>query len=173
MKELQNKKKKKKIMDTPYYKVKETIKDTLNFFKNVWRFRKPLVNHYWWDNRASLEFLQVSLTHMSDSIEKYGIEIDESRLKKVNKMRRASELIRNYVEDSYIEMAESELGELILHDPEERAHNIKVFNRARKIEEQEWDELFSILKGQDLEKFDKNMEWEKQFDGSGLKGWWD
>lgn len=189
-------------MNTLYYRIKSKIKDTLNFFKNVWRFRKPLTNHYWWDNRASLEFLQVSLTHMADNIEKYGIEIDESRLKKVNKMRRASELIRNYIEDSYIEMTESELGELILHDwefeetdetidnpfgekneklyrlvdkdtPEERAHNKKVFERSSEIEKQEWNELLSILKGQDTTKFDKDLDWYKQFDGSGLKNWWD
>ena len=199
-KKLKNKKKKLIIM--LYYRLKSRIKDTLNFFKNIWRFRKPLANHYWWDNRASLEFLQTSLSHMADNIEKYGIEVDESRLKKVNRMRRASELIRNYVEDSYIEMSESELGELILHDwefeetgetidnpfgekneklyrmvdketQEEKEHNKKVFERAREIESQEWNELFSILKGQDVKKFDKDYDWNKQFDGSGLKYWWD
>ena len=164
-----------------------------NFVKNVWRFRKPLWNHNWWDNHASLEFLQVSLTHMADNIEKYGIEIDGPRLKKVEKMRRASQLIQNYINDSYSEMAESELGELILHDwefedvpdkpgfsrlvdketPEEKEHNTKVFKRAHEIESQEWNELFEILKGQDVNKFDKDYDWEKQFDGSGLKYWWD
>ena len=201
-------------MDRIYYKLESTIMDTLNFFKNVWRFRKPLTHHTWWDNQTSLEFLQVSLTHMADNIEKYGIEIDESRLKKVNKMRRATELIQNYIESSYIEIAESELGELMLHDwdfeetgetidnpmgekneklyklvdkdtPEERKHNKKVFERAREIEEQEWDELFKILKGQDYkeyrelydaqtEKEKKERElWNEWFDGSGIKGWWD
>jgi hypothetical protein len=164
-----------------------------NFVKNVWRFRKPLWNHNWWDNHASLEFLQVSLTHMADNIEKYGNEIDGPRLKKVEKMRSASQLIQNYINDSYSEMAESELGELILHDwefedipdkpgfsrlvdketPEEKEHNTKVFKRAHEIESQEWNELFEILKGQDVNKFDKDYDWEKQFDGSGLKYWWD
>jgi hypothetical protein len=166
-----------------------------NFVKNVWRFRKPLWNHNWWDNHASLEFLQVSLTHMADNIEKYGIEIDGPRLKKVEKMRRSSQLIQNYINDSYSEMAESELGELILHDwefedvpdkpgfsrlvdketPEEKEHNTKVFKRAYEIESQEWNELFEILKGQDVNKFDKDYDWDwdKQFDGSGLKYWWD
>jgi hypothetical protein len=164
-----------------------------NFVKNVWRFRKPLWNHNWWDNHASLEFLQVSLTHMADNIEKYGNEIDGPRLKKVEKMRRASQLIQNYINDLYSEMAESELGELIRHDwefedvpdkpgfsrlvdketPEEKEHNTKVFKRAYEIESQEWNELFEILKGQDVNKFDKDYDWEKQFDGSGLKYWWD
>ena len=193
-KKLKNKKKKKLIIML-YYRIKSKIKDTLNFFKNVWRFRKHLWNHTWWDNQTSLEFLQVSLTHMADNIEKYGIEIDGPRLKKVEKMRRASQLIQNYINDSYSEMAESELGELILHDwefedvpnkpgfsrlvdketPEEKEHNTKVFKRAHEIESQEWNELFEILKGQDVNKFDKDYDWDwdKQFDGSGLKYWWD
>ena len=188
-------KNKKKLIIMLYYRIKSKIKDTLNFFKNVWRFRKPLTHHTWWDNQTSLEFLQVSLTHMADNIEKYGIEIDGPRLKKVEKMRRASQLIQNYINDLYSEMAESELGELILHDwefedvpdkpgfsrlvdketPEEKEHNTKVFKRAHEIESQEWNELFEILKGQDVNKFDKDYDWDwdKQFDGSGLKYWWD
>ena len=180
--------------NTWWYKTYNLFRrDIPNFVKNVWRFRKPLWNHNWWDNHASLEFLQVSLTHMADNIEKYGNEIDGPRLKKVEKMRRASQLIQNYINDSYSEMAESELGELILHDwefedipdkpgfsrlvdketPEEKEHNTKVFKRAHEIESQEWNELFEILKGQDVNKFDKDYDWEKQFDGSGLKYWWD
>ncbi len=72
-------------MDRIYYKLESTIKDTLNFFKNVWRFRKPLTNHHWWDNQSFLEFLQVSLTHMADNIEKYGTEIDVQDLKKLKR----------------------------------------------------------------------------------------
>jgi hypothetical protein len=180
--------------NTWWYKTYNLFRrDIPNFVKNVWRFRKPLWNHNWWDNHASLEFLQVSLTHMADNIEKYGNEIDGPRLKKVEKMRSASQLIQNYINDSYSEMAESELGELILHDwefedipdkpgfsrlvdketPEEKEHNTKVFKRAHEIESQEWNELFEILKGQDVNKFDKDYDWEKQFDGSGLKYWWD
>jgi hypothetical protein len=102
-------------------------------------------------------------------------------------------------------MAEKELGELILHDwefepvpdkpgysrlvdndtDEERIHNRKVFDRAHEIEEQEWNELFKILKGQDYkeyrELYDAQTEeekrerelWNEWFDGSGIKGWWD
>ena len=90
--------------------------DLPRFFKNVWRFRSALWNHYWWDHHGSLEFLQISLSHMSDNIEKHGSEVDESRLKKVEKMRRAVQLIKNYREDLYIDMAETELGELVLHE---------------------------------------------------------
>ena len=180
--------------NTWWYKTYELFRyDLPRFFKNVWTFRKALWNHYWFDHHGTLMFLETGLTHISDTVEQYGNEVDESRLKKVEAMRRAIQLIQNYNNDSYIDMAETELGELILHDwefepvpdkpeysqlvdkdtPEEKEHNKKVFDRAREIEEQEWDELFVILKGQDYTKFDKDIDWYEQFDGSGLKGWWD
>jgi len=180
--------------NTWWYKTYELFRyDLPRFFKNVWTFRKALWNHYWFDHHGTLMFLETGLTHISDTVEQYGNEVDESRLKKVEAMRRAIQLIQNYNNDSYIDMAETELGELILHDwefepvpdkpeysqlvdkdtPEEKEHNKKVFDRAREIEKQEWDELFVILKGQDYTKFDKDIDWDKQFDGSGLRGWWD
>ena len=180
--------------NTWWYKTHELFRyDLPRFFKNIWRFKKLLWNHYWWDHHGTLAFFEVALTHMSDNIETHGNEVDESRLKKVAAMRRVVELIKNYNEDNYINMAEKELGNLILHDwefepvpdkpnysqlvdkdtPEEKEHNRKVFKRAREIGEQEWSELFVILKGQDYTKFDKDIDWNKQFDGSGLRGWWD
>lgn len=179
---------------TWWYKTYELFRyDLPRFFKNVWTFRKALWNHYWFDHHGTLQFLEIGLTNISDTIEKYGNEIDEPRLKKVAAMRRAIELIKNYNQDRYIEMAEKELGEIVHHDwefepiegkpgysrlvdketEEEKIHNRKVFDRALEIENQEWDELFTILKGQDTSKFDKNKDWYKQFDGSGIKGWWD
>jgi len=162
------------------------------FCKNVWKFRKALYNHYWFDHHGILMFMEIGLTDMANNIEKHGIEVDSSRLKKVTKMRRVVQLIKNYNE-SYIEMAEKELGELVMHDwefkptddnpdlfelvdketPEEKKHNRKVFARAREIGEQEWNELWEILKGQDYTKFDKDKDFDKQFDGSGLRSWWD
>ena len=180
--------------NTWWYKTYELFRyDLPLFFKNVWTFRKALWNHHWFDHHGTLMFLETGLTHISDTVEKYGHEVDEGRLKKVDAMRRAIQLIQNYNNDSYIDMAETELGKLILHDwefesvpdkpeysqlvdkdtPEEKEHNKKVFDRAHEIEKQEWDELFVILKGQDYTKFDENIDWDKQFDGSGLRGWWD
>lgn len=180
--------------NTRWYKTYELFRyDLPRFFKNIWKFRKALWNHYWFDHHGTLMFLETGLTHICDNVEKHGNEIDESRLKKVDAMRRVIQLIQNYNNDSYIEMAEKELGELVLRDwefepvpdrpdlnrlvdnetEEEKEHNSKVFARAREIEEQEWSELFEILKGQDYTKFDKDKDWYKQFDGSGIKSWWD
>jgi len=93
----------------------------------------------------------------------------------------------------YIEMAEAELGEIKfrgfkftpLEDnkdlfewvddlvDEEKDHNNKVYARATEISGQEWKELWTILDGQDYSKFDKDKDFDDQFDGSGLRGWWD
>jgi hypothetical protein len=138
-------------------------------------------------------FMEIGLTDIANKIEKHGIEVDSSRMKKVEKMRRVIQLIKNYNEDLYIEMAEKELGELILHKlefepapdhpgsyqlvdkdtPEEKEHNRKVYTRSREIREQEWAELWDAIKGQDYSKFDENIDFDDQFDGSGLRGWWD
>ena len=176
-----------------WYKSYELFRyDIPRFFKNVWIFRKSLWNHYWFDHHGTLMFLETGLTHISDTVEKRGNEVDESRLKKVAAMRSAIKLIKNYNEDKYIEIAEKELGKLVFHDwefesvpnkpgysqlvdndtLEEKEHNSKVFTRAREIEKQEWNELFTILKGQDCSKFDDNIDFYEQFDGSGIKTWW-
>jgi hypothetical protein len=192
--------------DKWYWKLLDLIRyDIPRFLKNIWRFRKALWNHYWWDHHGTLMFMEIGLDNMATNLETKGLEVDESRLKKVAAMKRAVQLIKNYNQDRYIEMAEAELGEIIHHEwnfvpvegkddlfqiedqdtPEEKAHNRKVFDRTREIEEQEWAELWLILKGQDngeyREIYHKLTDAEKKqedhytnwFDGSGMRGWWD
>lgn len=66
---------------------------------------------------------------------------------------------------------------------DEKNHNKKIFDRSREIEEGMFNELWEILKGQDYSKFEKSPKemghdesynhWLNQFDGSGIRGWWD
>jgi len=165
--------------NTWWYKTYSLFRyDIPRFIKNVWKFRKPLADHYWWDHHAMLKFMEVGFDDMAEKIEKHGLEVDISRLKKVKAMKRAAELIRNYNQDLYIEMAEKELGKVILYDWEfeevedkpgysrlvdndtedEKEHNRKVFKRAREIGDQEWKELWRILQGQDHEEYKKISE---------------
>ena len=173
--------------DTNLWKVWSAIRyDIPLFFKNVWRFRKELYNHQWWDYRYTLEMLYRSLSIMVVKLEKDGIEEDISRGKKVQKIKRALELLKHKLDDDYVKRAEDELGELSykpirfepvegkeglysLEDddtPAEKRHAKKVYKRARVIEDKEWKELWDIFKGK------KFTTWEK-FDGSDLRGWWD
>ncbi len=173
--------------DTNLWKVWSAIRyDIPLFFKNVWRFRKELYNHQWWDYRYTLEMLYRSLSIMVVKLEKDGIEEDSSRGKKVAKIKRALELLKHKLDDDYVERAEVELGELsykpirfepvegkeglysMVDDdtPAEKKHAKKVYKRARVIEETEWKELWDIFKGKKFTTFEK-------FDGSDLRGWWD
>ena len=173
--------------DTNLWKVWAAIRyDIPLFFKNVWRFRKELYNHQWWDYRYTLEMLYRSLSIMVVKLEKDGIEEVVSRGKKVQKIKRALELLKHKLDDDYVDRAEAELGELSykpirfepvegkeglysLEDddtPAEKKHAKKVYKRARVMEDTEWKELWDIFKGK------KFTTWEK-FDGSDLRGWWD
>jgi hypothetical protein len=173
--------------DTKLWKVWAAIRyDIPLFFKNIWRFRKELYNHQWWDYRFTLEMLYRSLSIMVVKLETDGIEEDSSRMKKVQKIKRALELLKYKLDDDYISRAESELGELshrplefepiegkeglyslVVNDtPAEKKHARNVYKRARVIEEKEWKELWDIFKGK------KFTTWEK-YDGSDLRGWWD
>jgi hypothetical protein len=173
--------------DTKLWKVWEFIKRTLpRFFKNIWRFRKELASHEWWDYRYTLEMLYRSLSIMVVKLEKDGIEEDVSRGKKVQKIKRALELLKHKLDDDYIERVEKELGELYLNPWEfeptedgnyrlidndtkdEKEHNRKVFKLAHKLEDKEWIELWNILKGTRYSKT-----WGDKFDGTDMRGWWD
>jgi len=178
-----------------YWKTWDFLRyDMPRFFKNIWLFRKDLYNYHWYSGQHYvLPFMKTALIDMATKIDERGLEVEHSKSKKVDKMVRAAYLMECFIKDDFIELAEKELGELILHSwdfepvpdkpgysqlvdkdtPEEKEHNKKVFTRAREIEEQMWDELWTIIKGQDYTKFDKNIDWDKQFDGSGLRGWWD
>ena len=146
--------------------------DIAHFLKNIWRFRKELWSHDWWDYRFTLNMLERSLTIMVNKLELEGIEEDGSRMKKVDNIRRVLELLKNSREQNFIDRAELELGELphnpfefedmgdgshrlIDNDtPAERKLAQRIYKRARQIEEKEWKELWKIVDGD-------------------LRGWWD
>jgi hypothetical protein len=146
--------------------------DIAHFLKNIWRFRKELWSHAWWDYRFTLNMLERSLTIMEKGMSEKGMEVSESREPKVMKMCRALELLKNSREDNFIDRAEQELGELKLSEwqfellengnhkliddesEKDKKHNRKVYQRARQIEEKEWKELWKIVDGD-------------------LRGWWD
>jgi hypothetical protein len=137
--------------------------------------------------------LKYCLIDMANNLEVKGNEIEEVRMKKVEKIRRAVQLLNNFRDDDFIELAETELGaELVtnyefvkikdsdnyemvdLAPEEDQEMNKKIFERSRQLEEQYWSELWDILKGnQNYEDFDKDVDFYKQFNGTGMRGWWD
>ena len=180
---------------TWWYKTYEFFRRDLPYFlENIWFFRKELYAFRSWDYSYNLDLFRRSLEKTVNTIEIHGHEVDKSRMKKVEKMKRAIQLLNNIRSDKYISQSENELGELknsdwLLNDREdtveEKEHNIKVFKRSHEIEESEWKELWSIIQGQDVKEYrklyaDQTEEekrerelWNEWFDGSGMKSWWD
>lgn len=174
------------------------------FFRNVWSFRKALWRFQWWDDSYPLEMLKTSIEIMAPKFESIGKEVDSSRMKKVAKMKRAIWIMQNFIDDNFIQQAEKQLGrEVILKDfqfvpsedrpdcyvmvddetEEEKEQNREIFALTRDLEEEQWAELFQILKGPDYREYpSRNPELSEEenericdewFDGSGLRSWWD
>lgn len=170
------------------------FRDLPNFLKNIWRFRKALWNHHWWDYSGTLQFIEISTEHIGKNLKEKGIEVEHSKNKKVEKMNRVVEILKNIREDRYFDIVEKEMGyspfnekprfvpikenpnlfELVdSSSEEEKELNKKYYFRVHELEEQEWVELWTIMKGQDYTAFDREKDFDEQFDGSGLRGWWD
>lgn len=170
-------------------------RDVWHFFKNIYRFRNVLWNHRWWDYNFTLEALQTSLQIMEKGMQN-GIEVRQSRDKKVAKMQRAIQIIDNIRDGMYIDIVESVVGSIKFEDfefepvlddagrltnsytlkdslsDEAKAHRDLVYKTVDLLEDAEWNELWSIFKGQDWNQF-KDEDWDTKFDGSGLRSWWD
>jgi hypothetical protein len=170
------------------------MRDLPNFFRNIYKFRKALWNHHWWDYRGTLQFIEIGVNDIANGVENKGIEIQHSRMKKVAKMRRVVEILKNIGEDRYFDIVEKEMGrglngfnydfipiedkpgflEMVDKDSEEeKEFKRKYFSRIRELEEIEWNELWEILKGQHPSVYENEGNWDDIFDGSGLRGWWD
>jgi len=159
-----------------FYRIYDFIKITIpNFFKNIWRFRKELGNHQWWDYSHTLSLMKRSLQLTRDGLESKGNEVIEERSKKIQKIDRAIYLIDLFIEDDFTELAMEDLkiekrpihslvkledGRFTIEtdNPEDWD---KIFQRSEKIKRDMWDELWNIFKGT------------KKRDGSDLRGWWD
>jgi len=167
-----------------WYKTYEFFRyDIYRFFKNIFLFRKELYNFHAWEYSFNLRLFQKSLILTADYLEKNGWEEDVSRGKKVKAIRRVVELLEHVINDDFLNQTEKELGvelkfsknfwknESEDKDPVQEEINKKIINRSTEIEKQQWDELWSILKGKEIDFW--NESWDEKFDGSDIRGWWD
>lgn len=167
------------------------------FFRNAWQFRKELA--YWrsFDCTYSMDLFAKGIEISANMTEKYGMESDVPRLKKVKAMRRAVELLKMHSDTEFIDEAERQLGvEMkfsyddsnpkfidLFKDLSEEDHEVnrKIMELSSKIEKETWDELWNIIKGQDYDVWNyqmkdsekSNEKFDEWFDGTGIKGWWD
>ena len=180
-----------------YWKLWDLFRyDIPRFFHNLWLFRKNLWNHTWYNGDSSvLPWVKTAVDDMAWRIEKHGHEVEESRLKKVAKMRRLSYLIDVCVKDEFIEEAEKELGFKYVYypfefeeisgsedlyqlkqneAPRDKENNSKLLNRSHEIQKEYWEELCAIIKGPDYDAMRASDEdCDEKYDGSDLRAWWD
>ena len=173
------------------YDLHNGIKNIIFFWRVIWRFRS-------WDANFQMKILARSLEPLAHTLEHHGNEVEIPRMKKVAKIKRAIEILNNQTQDNYIDIAERELGYEIdmtygifgVKDGEEEPQSVKdanskVYLLADEIKEKEWQELWKIFEGQNInayimltdrlsqeEKREKDH-WNEWFDGTGIDGWWD
>ena len=130
------------------------IRIFLKFFKSVWNF-KP------YEHSGVYNILKVSI----DIIKDYNIKNDDFYIgqdKNIKKMKRLSWLLKNAIEDNYAErcgyeyfngditfkaIENSDLFEVVFTgDEEKREKNSKAIKEGYKLEQQEKNELFNIIK---------------------------
>lgn len=170
---------------SPIYRTFRLFRHDLpSFIKNVWKFRRELWKHRWWDYDFTLMLLKKSLEIQEDGMRTRGWEEQTSLDKKLARMRKVIKLIQNHLDDNFVDRVEIELGELYLSDlkfektdngmyalvdedtEEQKAHNKLVFKKAHELEEKEWKEIWETIKGKKYKEY-------KNYDGSDLRTWWD
>ena len=155
-----------------------------HFIKNVWLFRKELNYFEPWDWAYPMSMFRRGIELEYDFIDKYGGEESETKVKKLNMMNRAIEIMLIHENDLFLEVAEKVLGyeyKIELYNKEgetnltynDKEKNTALIKKSAEIEEDLWIELLDILDGQDLSNVKTEEEWKKRFNGSGFKTWWD
>lgn len=165
---------------------------TKQFIKNIWKFRKELSKHYDWS--CDLGLFRRSIELSRDYIRDHGHEVVVSSSKKVNMMNRAIYLLKRFEQDEFRDLAEERLGYEYVHgktwfEPcedrpgssymrddlteQQTQANREIFLMSIEIQGEMWKELWQTIQGQDYKSFDKEIDFNKQFDGSGIMGWWD
>lgn len=125
--------------------------------KNLIKYRKIVSKIRPWDYEYIIKMIEFQLSDLCDTIEEYGNEADDGRLPKIKNMRRTLELLNNHIKDNYLDRCgyDDEAvkmkveGNSVIFEKSVGYENYdeeKIFSKAHKLEEKEWNELFKTLK---------------------------
>lgn len=129
-----------------------------------------------WDYNAVLHFMKKHFELLSERME-HGWEVDETKNPKVEDIKRCIVLLNNIIEDNYSERCgydfernNFEFVEVEGHpDQHEMVHTKdsqtpeeirEILAKSRKLEQEEWEELWDIIK-------------KGKSSPHGMQGWWD
>jgi len=120
-----------------YWDLKRGIRNLKAYFKVVYNI------HPYNGDSTVLSLTKISLERVLKYLEK-GLEVEESRLPKIENIKRSIELINHFLEDDYAERCGWEFDGDMFKESSEA--NIKTVGESRKLQEEEWNELFILLK---------------------------
>ena len=146
-----------------YYDIKWSIINYFKYFKIVSKMRP-------WDFQYTLMMLKFQLEVLCKNVDTYSLEIEEDKTPRVEKMKRAIELLNNFLEDNYEErsgyIADATKMEFEKIEGQdfyrlkieaqpgyEDYDRDEVYKKSRKLKEEEWKELFELLE-------------------NNIEGWW-
>lgn len=138
------------------------MKSILTGLYNFWFFRKVIWNFRWWDYSFNLELFSKSLEYTSNETELKGNHTSVEEFSR--DMRRVIYLLNKVRSDEFIKEAEDEIGyelkgfdfrplengkgyELVDAGGTDKMKSKKVNNLARKLEEENWQEIWKIIDG--------------------------
>jgi len=150
---------------------KRGVKNLYEFFPLVWKTRDFDYGYILKMQKFQLEKLLVTIEN--------GIECDEGRLPKVEDIKRCLQIMDNIEKDNYAERCGYKTDDIdIVFEPVtvdgEEHYEMKnkhpqsqtkeelrvIFENARKLEKEEWDELWETIKNGNKSNH-------------GMQGWWD
>jgi len=177
-----------KTWDWIRYDFPKGVYNIFYFWRVVWNFRP-------WGHHGQLSLWERSMPRLRDELVK-GNEIRLSANKKIEQMNKLIEIISRLNEDYYMKYAEEQLGYSVdisygifgnkdEAEPEEvKQRNRAIYDLSKKLEQQDWEDFYRILKGQDHSEYKKIHEsltdeekrdhdhYYNWFDGTGIQGWW-
>jgi len=127
-----------KFWEHKYYDLKRGIKNLRVYFKIVFNI------HPYISDSTILSLTKISLERVLKYLER-GQEIEETRLPKIENIKRSIELINHFLEDDYAERCGWVFNKenMFKESPESNKEAIK---ESHKLREKEWDEIFILLK---------------------------
>jgi hypothetical protein len=174
-----------KILDFFKYDLPYGIQNIFYFWKVIWKFRSYDHSYVQSVLLRALERQRLYMGANSD-------EIESDLNPKLEMMQKVINNLKRLEENTFIEEAEAELGELFRFDlqfekvegsedlfemkdsltEEQKSHNGKIYRRSDELENECWEETWNIIKGHQR-KMGEDGKWnEVPRDGSDMRGWW-
>ena len=138
-----------------YYDLRSFLK---SFF--TYSYKSTMIKDWQFDTIFPL--MKLHLEKLCYILEYHGMEVDETRLPKIAKIKRTIKLLDYYIKSDYVEQAENQLFRNVSY------HNL--FDDARTAEQKEKDaEIYALSVQIELEQL--NELW--NIICSDARGWWD